>query len=391
MGNSFPDGQSADNQTDELLNNGIVWNEVTYTQANNLFYSGNSDMVFVYYSGEDTGCNETVPLYREQAEQSDVKVFALDKSAPENVSDSDEFFGDNYSSGGAINLPTIYVVNDASVDIYDNISAPSDIGDFFTYLSADGSERQENIDPPLAPESELPFADTPVPTPAFTLTPIPTAAFTPIPTDTSTPAPTAAFTPIPTDTSTPVPTATFTPKPTAFSTPRPTAASTPKPAPAFTPRPAQRPTAAPAPKATVTPMPAVAQYNTNTQFINKVIALVNDERKKAGLSALVKDPTLMEAAMYKCVDLSKTRVFAHDSPTYGKSFVIMDLFDMKYAAWGENIAAGQKTPEEVMNALMNSSGHRANILNANYRYIGVGFLYDDYFGTIWAQEFLKKQ
>ena len=66
------------------------------------------------------------------------------------------------------------------------------------------------------------------------------------------------------------------------------------------------------------------------------------------------------------------------------------IFQIKYAAWGENIASGQASPEEVMKAWMDSPGHRANILNSKFQYIGVGFLYDDHFRTIWSQEFLRK-
>ena len=405
---SFAYGQSAENQSGELLNNGIVWNEVTYTQANDLFYSGNSDMVFVYYSGDDNKSSQTVALYRTQAEQSDVKVFALDKNAPENVSDPDKFFGDNYSSADGIALPTIYVVNDSNVDIYDHISDPGVIDNFFTYLSSDelSQEEQEAIDvPPPAPVTESVITDTLTNTPAFTATPTsaptPAATYTPIPTatytptDTPTPIPTATYSPTPTATFTPAPTATFTPVPAAAFKPMPKATYTPVPTPRPAPKLSPRPTASPrptlAPAAAVAPITAASRYNTNIQYINKVIELVNTERTKAGLSTLAADPALMEAALYKCQNISNTRQFSHDSSTYGKSYVLMDLFDIKYAAWGENIASGQLTPEEVMNAWMNSPGHRDNILSEKYQYIGVGFLYDDYFGTIWSQEFLKKQ
>ena len=94
--------------------------------------------------------------------------------------------------------------------------------------------------------------------------------------------------------------------------------------------------------------------------------------------------------MYKCQDISLTGVFSHKSPTYGESYVLMDIFKIRYAAWGENIAAGQRTPQEVVNAWMNSQGHRKNIMKSEYTHIGVGYLADQTFGTIWAQEFIKK-
>ncbi|EBK2060154.1 hypothetical protein AAL85_25555, partial [Salmonella enterica subsp. enterica serovar Typhi] len=77
--------------------------------------------------------------------------------------------------------------------------------------------------------------------------------------------------------------------------------------------------------------------------------------------------------------------FSHTSPTYGSPFDMMKKFGIKFGYAGENIAMGQKTPAEVVNAWMNSEGHRANILNANYNLIGVG-----YYNGYWAQEFVGR-
>ena len=74
----------------------------------------------------------------------------------------------------------------------------------------------------------------------------------------------------------------------------------------------------------------------------------------------------------------------HESPTYGSPFEMLTSFGISYRAAGENIAMGYSTPEAVINAWMNSSGHRANILNANYTTIGVGYVAD---GNYWTQEF----
>ena len=62
-------------------------------------------------------------------------------------------------------------------------------------------------------------------------------------------------------------------------------------------------------------------------------------------------------------------------------------FGVHYTSAGENIAAGQRTPEEVMNSWMNSSGHRANILNKNFDTIGIGFYEGGSYGTYWTQLF----
>jgi uncharacterized protein YkwD len=68
---------------------------------------------------------------------------------------------------------------------------------------------------------------------------------------------------------------------------------------------------------------------------------------------------------------------------------MMSQFGIKYTAAGENIAKGQQTPESVMRAWMNSSGHKANILSSKYDQIGVGFVTDSRGTTYWVQEFIK--
>jgi uncharacterized protein YkwD len=74
--------------------------------------------------------------------------------------------------------------------------------------------------------------------------------------------------------------------------------------------------------------------------------------------------------------------FDHNSPTYGSPFDMMSAYGVSYSWAGENIAKGQRTPQEVMNAWMNSPGHRANILNSHYNKIGVA-----YYNGEWVQEF----
>ncbi|SPT92496.1 YkwD protein [Bacillus subtilis] len=79
--------------------------------------------------------------------------------------------------------------------------------------------------------------------------------------------------------------------------------------------------------------------------------------------------------------------FDHQSPTYGSPFDMMKSFGISYKTAGENIAKGQKTPEEVVKAWMNSEGHRKNILNPNFTHIGVGYVES---GSIWTQQFIGK-
>lgn len=127
--------------------------------------------------------------------------------------------------------------------------------------------------------------------------------------------------------------------------------------------------------------------STQKSFEDKVLSLVNAERAKNGLSALQMDESLRNVARLKSEDMYKNNYFSHTSPTYGSPFDMMKKFGISYRAAAENIAKGQSTPEAVVNAWMNSSGHRANILNAKYTHMGVGYVST---GNYWTQMFISK-
>lgn len=122
-------------------------------------------------------------------------------------------------------------------------------------------------------------------------------------------------------------------------------------------------------------------------FEQQVLTLTNAERAKQGLSALQADAKLMAAAREKSVDMQKNNYFSHTSPTFGSPFDRMKALGISYKAAGENIAKGQRTPEQVVQAWMDSPGHRANILNANFTHLGVGFVENGYY---WTQQFIQK-
>ncbi|MBU3804301.1 MAG: serine protease [Candidatus Cellulosilyticum pullistercoris] len=124
-----------------------------------------------------------------------------------------------------------------------------------------------------------------------------------------------------------------------------------------------------------------------TAFENRVLELVNEERAKNGLSALQMDESVREVARVKSSDMSKNNYFSHTSPTYGTPFEMLKSYGISYKSAGENIAQGYTSPEAVVNGWMNSSGHRANILNANYTHIGIGYEAD---GNYWTQMFIGK-
>ena len=120
-----------------------------------------------------------------------------------------------------------------------------------------------------------------------------------------------------------------------------------------------------------------------------VLKLVNAERKKAGLQPLTLSEKLTNIAYTKAKDMAEKNYFSHQSPTYGSPFDMLKQFGVSFSAAGENIAAGQRSAEEVMDSWMNSSGHKANILNKNYTQLGVGFYRGGSYGTEWVQLFIK--
>lgn len=121
--------------------------------------------------------------------------------------------------------------------------------------------------------------------------------------------------------------------------------------------------------------------------IEKEVAnLVNAERQKAGLKPLTLDSSISNVARTKSQDMADKKYFDHNSPTYGSPFDMMKKFGINYNAAGENIAMGQTTAKAVMNAWMNSPGHRANILSSKFGKIGVGYVIKN--GTpYWTQMF----
>lgn len=122
-------------------------------------------------------------------------------------------------------------------------------------------------------------------------------------------------------------------------------------------------------------------------YIKEVVNLVNAERAKEGLSPLTIDTKVQAAAQVRAQECEQ--LFSHTRPN-GTSFATaLKEQNVSYRSAGENIAWGQQTPQEVVTAWMNSSGHRANIMNENFTTIGVGY-YENARGTdYWCQLFTR--
>lgn len=124
-----------------------------------------------------------------------------------------------------------------------------------------------------------------------------------------------------------------------------------------------------------------------SQFEQQVVKLTNQQRTQHGLKPLKVNLALSKMARDKSQDMANKHYFSHQSPTYGSPFDMMKEYGISFSSAGENIAEGQQTPQEVVNAWMHSPGHRANILNSSYTEIGVGYVAN---GNIWTQDFIGK-
>ena len=123
----------------------------------------------------------------------------------------------------------------------------------------------------------------------------------------------------------------------------------------------------------------------NKSYVQQVVDLVNGERAKEGLAPLVLDNTLSQAAQVRAGEIQTS--FSHTRPN-GKNFATaIKEAGATYRTAGENIAWGQKTPEEVVKAWMNSAGHRKNIMSSSYGKIGVAYLQNASGTPYWVQLF----
>lgn len=119
-------------------------------------------------------------------------------------------------------------------------------------------------------------------------------------------------------------------------------------------------------------------------YILRVLELVNEERTKAGLNTVTLDSSATAAAMVRAQEIVTN--FSHTRPNGSSFTTALKEQGVSYRQAGENIAWGQRTPEQVMEGWMNSSGHRANILNPSFTRIGVGY-YQARGSNYWTQLF----
>lgn len=131
--------------------------------------------------------------------------------------------------------------------------------------------------------------------------------------------------------------------------------------------------------------PAAAQDT--AAFAAEVLTLVNKERQANGLAPLSRAVELDRAAQKYAQYMGDAGFFSHNGPDGSTPSTRIKAEGYNGNTWGENIAAGQKTPQAVMTAWMNSSGHRANILHSSFKEIGIGCATGGSMGLYWVQDF----
>ena len=140
---------------------------------------------------------------------------------------------------------------------------------------------------------------------------------------------------------------------------------------------------------------ANANQNNNTNITSttmnsdekEVFDLINKQRTANGLSPLKENSELQRVARIKAQDMVNNNYFSHTSPTYGSPFDMIKSFKISYNTAGENIA-GNSSNSSAVTAWMNSSGHRANILNSSFNQTGIGVVKGSKYGKIYVQMFI---
>jgi uncharacterized YkwD family protein len=132
--------------------------------------------------------------------------------------------------------------------------------------------------------------------------------------------------------------------------------------------------------------PAVQRAGGSSGEEQSMLSLVNQARSKAGASPLHIDASLAKLARMKAQDMVNKGYFSHTSPTYGSPYEMLRTYGVGYSYAGENLA-GAATVQSAHDNLMDSQGHRANILNQNFTRVGIGVVNSEAYGRIYVQIF----
>ena len=150
----------------------------------------------------------------------------------------------------------------------------------------------------------------------------------------------------------------------------------------------EKPSESETPAEPVKPAEPETPAQSSASYEQQVLALVNEQRANYGLSPLSYSNELEAVAYAHSRDMAQNNYFNHTNLSGQSPFDRIKAAGISYRSAAENIAAGQKTPQEVVNAWMNSAGHRANILNSSVTKMGVGIYSGGSYGIYWTQLFI---
>lgn len=119
----------------------------------------------------------------------------------------------------------------------------------------------------------------------------------------------------------------------------------------------------------------------------ETLNLVNQYRKQNGLEELKALSNLQEVAKIKANDLVKNKYFSHNSPSLGTPFEMLEQNGVKYTVAGENLA-GNMNPEKAVEAWINSTPHRENMLESKFEYTGICVIESPVYGKVFVQLFI---
>ncbi|HWQ42701.1 MAG TPA: CAP domain-containing protein [Desulfosporosinus sp.] len=156
-----------------------------------------------------------------------------------------------------------------------------------------------------------------------------------------------------------------------------------------TPAPSTPVTPTPSTPSTTSTAPAIPAVTALTADEQHMVDLINQERIAAGVNPVKADLRLTAVGRAKANDMKVNNYFSHTSPTYGSPWDMMQQVGLTYRWAGENIS-GNKSVEASMAALMQSPGHKANILDPRCTHVGVGIANGSVYGSLYVQEFMQQ-
>ena len=133
------------------------------------------------------------------------------------------------------------------------------------------------------------------------------------------------------------------------------------------------------------------KYKERKSHIEKrLLDLINEKRLKLGFKQLLIDQTLSNAAQIKSIDMKENGYVAHNSPTYGDANSMLKELKISFQTVKESIGAGHDSAEEIFSSWLNSPVNRANVLNKEATYIGIGYSSGGIHGHYWTILIVEK-